>query len=66
VERITGRIEVIDDTVRIEIDLPWVMQLLADTVQDAYAAAASRYSRGRGTAPKKTFLFRLSPQYPSQ
>jgi len=29
-QRITGRIEVLDDTVRIEIDLPWVMQLLAD------------------------------------
>ena len=31
-QRITGRIEVLDDTVRIEIDLPWVMQLLADTI----------------------------------
>ena len=31
-QRITGRIEVLDDTVRIEVDLPWVMQLLADTI----------------------------------
>ena len=31
-QRITGRIEVLDDTVRIEIDLPWVMQLLRDTI----------------------------------
>ena len=31
-QRITGRIEVFDDTVRIEIDLPWVMHLLADTI----------------------------------
>jgi hypothetical protein len=29
---ITGAIEVLDDTVRIEIDLPWMMRLLADTV----------------------------------
>jgi hypothetical protein len=33
-QRITGRIEVLDDTVRIEIDLPWVMQLLADTIAE--------------------------------
>ena len=31
-QRITGRIEVLDDTMRIEIDLPWVMRLLADTI----------------------------------
>jgi hypothetical protein len=31
-QRITGRIEVLDDTVRVEIDLPWMMNLLADTV----------------------------------
>jgi hypothetical protein len=41
-QRITGRIEVLDDTVRIEIDLPWVMQLLADTV--------ARRVRSRGIA----------------
>jgi hypothetical protein len=29
---ITGRIEVLEDTVRVEIDLPWAMQLLADTI----------------------------------
>src|ERR1700738_5580432 len=31
-QRITGRIEVLDDVVRIEIDLPWMMQLLPDTI----------------------------------
>jgi hypothetical protein len=31
-QRITGRIEVLDDSVRVEIDLPWVMQLLRDTI----------------------------------
>ena len=31
-QRIIGRIEVFDDTVRIEIDLPWVMRLLADAI----------------------------------
>ena len=41
-QRITGWIEVLDDTVRIEIDLPWVMQLLADTV--------ARRVRSRGIA----------------
>jgi hypothetical protein len=41
-QRITGRIEVLDDVVRIEIDLPWIMQLLRDTV--------ARQVRGRGVA----------------
>jgi hypothetical protein len=31
-QRITGRIEVLDDVVRVESDLPWIMQLLRDTV----------------------------------
>jgi hypothetical protein len=31
-QRITGRIEVLDDIVRVEIDLPWIMQLLRDTI----------------------------------
>jgi Putative polyhydroxyalkanoic acid system protein (PHA_gran_rgn) len=31
-QTITGRIDVLDDAVRIEIDLPWIMQLLSDTV----------------------------------
>jgi putative polyhydroxyalkanoic acid system protein len=31
-QRITGRIEVLDDTVRVEIDLPGVMRVLADAV----------------------------------
>jgi putative polyhydroxyalkanoate system protein len=31
-QQVTGRIEVLDDAVRIEIDLPWVMQLLRDTI----------------------------------
>ena len=29
---ITGRIEVLDDAVRVEIDLPWIMRLLTDTI----------------------------------
>ena len=41
-QRISGRIEVLDDVVRIEIDLPWIMQLLRDTV--------ARQVRGRGVA----------------
>jgi Putative polyhydroxyalkanoic acid system protein (PHA_gran_rgn) len=31
-QTITGRVEVLDDLVRIEIDLPWMMRLLADTI----------------------------------
>ena len=31
-QQITGRIEVLDDAVRVEIDLPWAMQLLRDTI----------------------------------
>jgi len=41
-QRISGRIEVLDDVVRIEIDLPWIMQLLRDTV--------AKQVRGRGIA----------------
>src|SRR6266850_6832711 len=41
-QRITGRIEVLDDVVRVEIDLPWIMQLLRDTI--------ARQVRGRGVA----------------
>jgi Putative polyhydroxyalkanoic acid system protein (PHA_gran_rgn) len=41
-QRITGRIEVLDDVVRIEIDLPWIIQLLRDTV--------AKQVRGRGVA----------------
>jgi putative polyhydroxyalkanoate system protein len=41
-QRITGRIEVLDDIVRIEIDLPWIMQLLRDTI--------AKQVRGRGVA----------------
>jgi putative polyhydroxyalkanoic acid system protein len=37
---ITGAIEVLDDAVRIEIDLPWMMRLIADTV--------AKQVRGRG------------------
>ena len=40
--RITGRIEVLDEAVRVEIDLPWVMQLLRDTI--------TKRGRGRGVA----------------
>ena len=31
-QQITGRIEVLDDAVRVEIDLPWALQLLRDTI----------------------------------
>ena len=41
-QRITGRIEVLDDAVRVEIDLPWMMQVLRDTI--------TRRVRGRGIA----------------
>jgi putative polyhydroxyalkanoate system protein len=41
-QRITGRIEVLDDAVRIEIELPWVMQFLRDTI--------TKRVRGRGVA----------------
>ena len=41
-QRITGRIEVLDNVVRVEIDLPWIMQLLRDTV--------AKQVRGRGVA----------------
>jgi len=37
-----AEIEVLDDVVRIEIDLPWIMQLLAIRSQNRYAGAASR------------------------
>src|SRR5439155_12516267 len=39
-QRITGRIEVLDDVVRVEIDLPWIMQLLRDAI--------AQRVRGRG------------------
>ena len=39
-QRISGRIEVLDDAVRVEIDLPWMMQVLRDTI--------TRRVRGRG------------------
>jgi len=41
-QRISGRIEVLDDVVGIEIDLPWIMQLLRDTI--------AKQVRGRGVA----------------
>jgi hypothetical protein len=41
-QTISGRIEVLDDAVRIEIDLPWIMRLLGDTI--------TKQVRGRGLA----------------
>ena len=41
-QTISGRIEVLDDAVRIEIDLPWMMRLLGDTIV--------KQVRGRGLA----------------
>jgi Putative polyhydroxyalkanoic acid system protein (PHA_gran_rgn) len=41
-QTITGAIDVLDDAVRIEIELPWMMRRLADTV--------AKQVRGRGVA----------------
>ena len=41
-QTITGVIEVLDDAVRIEIHLPWIMNLIAETV--------AKQVRGRGIA----------------
>ena len=41
-QTITGRIDVLDDAVRIEIDLPWIMQWLGETI--------AKQVRGRGIA----------------
>jgi hypothetical protein len=41
-QTITGRIEVLDDAVRIEIDLPWMMRMIGDTIM--------KRVRGRGLA----------------
>jgi len=40
-QRITGRIEVLD-VVRVEINLPWIMRLLGETI--------AKRVRGRGVA----------------
>jgi hypothetical protein len=39
-QTITGRLDVLDDSVRLEIDLPWLLRLLAP--------ALTRQIRGRG------------------
>jgi Putative polyhydroxyalkanoic acid system protein (PHA_gran_rgn) len=41
-QTVTGRIDVLDDAVRMEIDLPWIMQLLGETI--------AKQVRGRGIA----------------
>jgi Putative polyhydroxyalkanoic acid system protein (PHA_gran_rgn) len=41
-QRLTGRIEVLDDAVRVEIELPWVLQFLRDAI--------TKGVRGRGVA----------------
>jgi Putative polyhydroxyalkanoic acid system protein (PHA_gran_rgn) len=41
-QTITGRIEALEDAVRIEIDLPWMMRLLGETI--------AKRVRGRGVA----------------
>jgi putative polyhydroxyalkanoate system protein len=41
-QTITGRIEVLDEAVRIEIELPWLLQMLSDTI--------AKQVRGRGVA----------------
>lgn len=32
-QRLTGRIEVLDDALRVEIELPWMMQFLRDAIR---------------------------------
>ncbi len=39
-QTITGAIEVLDDAVRIEIDLPWMMRLLGETVIESRCTGA--------------------------
>jgi len=41
-QTITGRIDVLDDAVRVEIELPWIMSLLSDRI--------TKQVRGRGLA----------------
>ena len=41
-QRLTGRIEVLDDAVRVEIELPWLMQFLREAI--------TKRVRGRGVA----------------
>jgi hypothetical protein len=41
-QTITGRLEVLEEVVRIEIDLPWMMRLLGETI--------TKRVRGRGIA----------------
>jgi len=41
-QKITGRIEVLEEAVRVEIELPWVMRFLRDTI--------TKRVRGRGVA----------------
>jgi len=41
-QQFTGRIEVLDDALRVEIELPWVMRFLRDTIR--------KRVRGRGVA----------------
>jgi hypothetical protein len=41
-QTIIGRLAVLDDAVRIEIDLPWLMRMLGDTI--------AKQVRGRGIA----------------
>jgi hypothetical protein len=52
-QRITGRIEVLDDVVRVEIDLPWIMQLLRDTIAKGCVGEASSCSKGRRARRKR-------------
>ena len=32
-QRLTGRIEVLDDALRVEIELPWMIQFLRDAIR---------------------------------
>lgn len=41
-QTITGRIEVMEDAIRVEIDLPWIMSMLSETI--------AKQVRGRGVS----------------
>jgi hypothetical protein len=53
-QQITGRIEVLEDAVRVEIELPWVMQLLCDTI--------TKRIRGRGGVARNAVRGGVGPR----
>lgn len=47
-QTVTGRIQFLDDVVRVEVDLPWMLKMLAERVRTRIE------SRGRSLLTKKT------------